>query len=573
MLKFGIILSLVLLLLIPLSASSFVDKDPPSISRSPGIKVGSTWCDFQHTGSISKQIVLDPSPSGCVHFFWLNCLDSGGSNRYAYYNASIFFPDSFGFQIDPPVSTRSGRPTGDILSGGRAVASYHNKMPQWTGPFDFASAVAIDLVPCIGAFSQEFVDTITLPPEVATTAIWPHTAVDLNDNIHVVARQIPLIPGDPASMWYSLSNDLGQTFSPWVLADDSLLHESYDVQTSRNSGRVAISYAKAVPWDFNSLNQDIHYVESTDFGVTWNFGNSINVTNFTPSDSLRAFPNLSTLYDNNDSLHLAFTLRKVEGDSLFSCASLIVHWSKETGITIINSDPLIGWHCQSDTISSIIMAGSPSLGINPSTGDLFCVFVGRPPGDTSAAGFPNGELFAARSSNMGLTWGSAVNLTNTPSPGCVLGECDDDGSPSLAEIVNDTLHIMYMNDKNAGGSLPRTLNPVLYLKVPVDSITVGQEEEESSEFGLRIAEFGLKQNTPNPFNKLTAVSYELGATSHTTLQIYDLTGRLVETLVDENQEPGVYQVEWDGSNQASGVYFYKLRSSDFQSVKKVILLK
>jgi hypothetical protein len=99
-------------------------------------------------------------------------------------------------------------------------------------------------------------------------------------------------------------------------------------------------------------------------------------------------------------------------------------------------------------------------------------------------------------------------------------------------------------------------------------------EEEKSEFGIRNAEFGLKQNHPNPFHKLTAISYQLGDPSHTSLKVYDITGRLVETLVDKLQKPGVYQIPFTNNQlPASGIYFYQLKSGDFAATKKLILLR
>jgi hypothetical protein len=108
----------------------------------------------------------------------------------------------------------------------------------------------------------------------------------------------------------------------------------------------------------------------------------------------------------------------------------------------------------------------------------------------------------------------------------------------------------------------------------LDPPTVGLEEE-NSEYRTRNIEFRLNQNTPNPFSKLTAISYQLKAASHTTLELYDVTGRLVETLVDEVQEPGVYQIEWDSNPNrvASGIYFYRLTSGEFTATRKLILLK
>jgi hypothetical protein len=109
-------------------------------------------------------------------------------------------------------------------------------------------------------------------------------------------------------------------------------------------------------------------------------------------------------------------------------------------------------------------------------------------------------------------------------------------------------------------------------------------EEESSEFGMRIAEFGLKQNHPNPFSKLTAISYIIPANSYklsaisdkisVKLAIYDLTGRLVETLVDEVQNPGVYQIPISNHQlPGSGVYFYRIVAGDFKSTKKMTFLR
>jgi TolB-like protein len=85
--------------------------------------------------------------------------------------------------------------------------------------------------------------------------------------------------------------------------------------------------------------------------------------------------------------------------------------------------------------------------------------------------------------------------------------------------------------------------------------------------------FNLNQNHPNPFNKLTAISYQLRVPGHTTLKIYDLSGRLVETLVNEAQKPGVYQVEWDGKDHSSGIYFYRLSAGENVITIKMILLR
>jgi hypothetical protein len=89
--------------------------------------------------------------------------------------------------------------------------------------------------------------------------------------------------------------------------------------------------------------------------------------------------------------------------------------------------------------------------------------------------------------------------------------------------------------------------------------------------------FALSQNRPNPFTRSTTITYSLpghvGDESHVNLDIYDLSGRLVETLVNENQTPGIHKAYWDATDIASGIYFYRLRAGDFTDMKKMILLR
>jgi hypothetical protein len=73
-------------------------------------------------------------------------------------------------------------------------------------------------------------------------------------------------------------------------------------------------------------------------------------------------------------------------------------------------------------------------------------------------------------------------------------------------------------------------------------------------------QFGLGQNYPNPFNPTTAISFQLSSVSEVKLVVYDLLGREVAVLVNERKEPGSYEIKFDGSNLASGVYFYRIQA-------------
>ncbi len=85
--------------------------------------------------------------------------------------------------------------------------------------------------------------------------------------------------------------------------------------------------------------------------------------------------------------------------------------------------------------------------------------------------------------------------------------------------------------------------------------------------------YSLAQNYPNPFNPTTVINYRIPDEKHVTLTIYDALGRRIETLVNGMQSPGLHQVIFDGSNLASGVYFYRLDAGGFIETKKLVLLK
>ena len=89
----------------------------------------------------------------------------------------------------------------------------------------------------------------------------------------------------------------------------------------------------------------------------------------------------------------------------------------------------------------------------------------------------------------------------------------------------------------------------------------------------------LSQNYPNPFNPMTTISFDLPVTTHCELNIYNIRGQLVKTLIKNKLQHGKHKVVWNGTNEedeniSSGVYFYSLVTKDKESlIKKLILLK
>lgn len=85
--------------------------------------------------------------------------------------------------------------------------------------------------------------------------------------------------------------------------------------------------------------------------------------------------------------------------------------------------------------------------------------------------------------------------------------------------------------------------------------------------------FNLGQNYPNPFNPQTVVSYQLPIAAHVTLKVYDILGREVATLVNEQKSRGRYDAVWDASGMASGVYLYRLQAGTYTATKRLLLLR
>jgi hypothetical protein len=112
-------------------------------------------------------------------------------------------------------------------------------------------------------------------------------------------------------------------------------------------------------------------------------------------------------------------------------------------------------------------------------------------------------------------------------------------------------------------------NHSIYTAIVDTFYTIGINNNEEIIPGF----FKLYQNYPNPFNPVTKISYDLPKSGFVSLKVYDMLGREVTTLVNEVKKEGSYLVDFDGSNLASGVYFFKLKSNDFVDIKKMILLK
>jgi len=104
------------------------------------------------------------------------------------------------------------------------------------------------------------------------------------------------------------------------------------------------------------------------------------------------------------------------------------------------------------------------------------------------------------------------------------------------------------------------------------TVNVGLNKENTQENKLPLS-YSLEQNHPNPFNPSTEIKFTLQEDGWTTIKIFDVLGREIATLLDEQKSAGSYTVNFNASNLSSGIYFYSIITKDFYDIKKMILSK
>jgi len=197
-----------------------------------------------------------------------------------------------------------------------------------------------------------------------------------------------------------------------------------------------------------------------------------------------------------------------------------------------------------------------------------------------------------KTTNGGATW----TLLNCPGTGAFVGFVSGEAlspnspyQPSISWTVRGDNRI-YQNYNMSDWSIAYTApggnyyhigtnhNNILFYTWAVRSnggitriVTLfGEVKKISSEIPTS---YSLSQNYPNPFNPVTKIKFEISKLNSVKLIIYDALGREITTLVNELLNAGTYETEWDGTNYSSGVYFYKLITSEYTVTRKMVLVK
>ncbi len=609
----------------PVATTGFESVSAASVQRLPGSPlddeggtpnstyaiVGTTWYDYQTNGTNGKQIAVDPT--GKVHVAWTNGEQDGSAERHIYYN--VWDPELGSFLFNGGVRVDAGSRAGftNMAAGtnGFGFPAFHEvaiSLPHATASIDF--------LPTSGAFTGFEVPYPAGEPQI----IWPHIDMDINGKIHMVAtesggasadyyaRGVPQYDGG-----FGLEIVWEQGFdTPFV--DATFI--TMDVACSRQSEKVAVAWIADPVGDHDSEN--IWMKVSNDGGETW--GNDIPVTNIPPidtmcvinggdwitcnADTFRPWVDLSIILDDQDNVHIAYTAQAsfyfdetgAANPAGYVYATLW-HWGEDREeFSLVNQA-----YFANDSVAlgvNNLMSHRPSLAIDTTTDYLYCSFQQFDQHAYSDAGYPMGEFYMTVSTDNGQTWAVPTNVSNTPGePNQVTGEDPSERDITTAKYVtNGIIHTMYQHDYAAGSAVaasgpegPTTLNEMIYMQIPVGDIPTDPRQEiwafradstgfpqiESADERAELPTgFMLHQNYPNPFNPTTHIQFDLAKAGNVSLTVFDVTGRQVATLLDnENLGAGVHTLNFDATGLSSGVYFSRLDIGGTSMTRKMVLLK
>lgn len=543
----------------PLPESQTIPYNPGTITDSPGTIVGYTYYDYQTNGSTGNRVALCNDNS--VYFCWTKAFGwpYPPATRHVYYNwidpEGEWLEPEQGYQVS--VNSGSGYTNLDIRTDNRGVIAYHQ------GDFII---VSVERLPGFEIFDHYTVPNQLFPQDDDSPGIcmWPYIAVDRNNRIHLAMTEAT--DTRLSRMAYTRSNDGGPTWTTPQQVDTVMVISSV-IDASPVSDRVVLAYSKTTDTTTQWYNDIVYYVSQNGTTWDWRYGRH-NITDYAhDNDSLWAYTDLDVIFDYNDFIHVIWNAQWVTDAGIYY-RTFLLHYDEETDqIDTIAAMPDSLWSDISGNWNRPIC--KMNLGVQQ-LGNVICAtWTQFDTSDVSAGGYGNGDLYMSFNENDTI-WHDPENMTNSRTPGCFPGECDNDHWSTLADVVKEnTLRVFFVNDKDAGG-IPQTEGAATESPLRFLLFTYTGIKDNANNLPLN---FSLSQNSPNPFNADTKISFSLRENASVTLEVFDITGAKVSTLVDAVMPIGNHDVIWDASDVASGIYYYRLTMGEQSQTKQAVLIK
>jgi hypothetical protein len=550
---------------------------------------GNTWRELQWPFNVEDMIALD-TVHNFVYVVWTYSPNPPMDYRKrSYFNCfspgSGWFFNEPGYEMFPGVSNQRYHSImladnedrwSDIEIGFESIDTYKRTMRAWWAGDDF---------------ERMQLDTINFPQEIIV-----RRACDRNGWVHMLADGSRW-DEDFGRLYYGRYETNPYEFNGWEFVD-TLTFSAYKITASPVSDRVALIYHRQKSFEgpefWFMCDNDVYLIDSPD-GFQWDWQSRVNLTNFSENDIFRPIESADVVIDYDDQIHVAFTTREThvnidhpESISVNPFMCHIWHWSEAADSFSVAAD---GWIPDPPPGCNLSWytwpVARPQMAINPDNGYLYLLYERNNCEDWS--GYPITDLWVSVSTDNGLNWSVGTNITDTQTPDCIIGRCASEIQASVNNLVNDTLHVVYILDKAAGiwqydEGFPYE-SDVVYQKIPADliatepllpqfSIRSDPRTAVSDSSDLAIPrKISLSQNYPNPFNSATTIHYTIFEPDHINLSVYNLLGQKVETLVECIRKPGDYRAAWDAADLTSGIYIIKLSAGLESIIRKAILLK
>jgi hypothetical protein len=582
---------------------------------------GDTWYDFNSNGSIGKMIAVDAD--GGVHITWMDGLDDDleGGERLQKYN--FFSPDDEwlwegGWEVFETDRGGFGCLCLTTDENPRAMIFYHGKIDT-----AWQSFCAVDFEYAWGAFE------ITLLPSFPEMVVYyPQGVMSPEGRIHIATQR-----RDRGMISY-ISGELNEDGQPVLAEMPAAVGETHRttlrIACSKQSERAAIVWLTSrvgipAPEDWAgtgvySMNNDL-MLAWTDNGEDWNFDDPLNITQVIPpnpdlegdpayGDTLRPFATFDVIFDPDDNIHVVFDARGFweqpipvdipPVDAITIDASYLFHWDEASGEITPVAD---GWYAHREVDENGDEIRWPTPGAWKSNvclpsltydenGDLYCVFNNYPLNDYSLENYCNGDIAVTVSEDNGATWYMPTHITETRTHLAEEGESECEVYPTVAERVDEFLHITYELDTEPGSLIEdytdrnewQTLCPWMYHRMPVEEVQRDSVWENGPNWHAEYLEVGgeaqalvpgqlqVENIFPNPFNSETSITYQVSTPAKVDVVLLDINGRLIRELFNGRNEAGKHRLIVNGDGLSSGVYFIRLLAENQILVRKIVFI-
>jgi len=557
--------------------------------------IGKTTYDFGGNSCQGRRLALSAGTSNGIHFGYMARTTGSNTDRYATYD---FYDRDFGLFFGPyQFSSYAGSGWASVVDGqsNEALMVFH-----WSN-----SATGLVTTHFVKDDGQAFYGFST-DIEVDPAGLWPGFAVNGNTIFITDTPDPARIPGNS---FYS--TDYGATWTqssfptpPNPAALNFENPESWPEFNPANPSEIGfaeLQEEEPTPAGTN-YQGGVAWCSTTDLGATWNsmtvydFG-TILPGNFAylPQTLFQHtfYTQIMNAYSDNGTGHLVFNGSgfQVIGADTFSIYPVVYWNTQQQQLIELTADSVARNPAISDTVLALfpyrcIGNSWPSIATGPD-GVVAVVWQQIEMVDASNVRVVYGtlgatqvpfyatDIFCAVSSDYGQTWSDPFKV------GGEIGECDM--YPILARSVekdasnNYLMHLMYLWDTNPGGSLASPsetdFSECAWLYNMVDITPYLPPVGISPTSGNLVTDFKLAQNYPNPFNPSTTIKFNLPRTTEVTLEVFNNLGQRVSTLVNGRLNAGDHEVEFEGSNLSSGIYFYRLTVDDVSQKRKMVLMK